>query len=329
MSVYPNPPRPAVSVALCTFNGERHLGDQLGSIASQTRPPDELVACDDASVDGTVAVLERFARSAPFPVRLVRNPCTLGSTANFDQALGRCTGGVAVLCDQDDVWHPDKLRRLAEAFADPAVGLAASDAELIGPAGGPLGGRLWDAVRFPPRERAQVAAGGGPRRWLRGNTLTGATMAVRTDLLPLIRPIPPGWVHDGWIAFVAAAVADCRLLGDPLTRYRLHAGQQIGARRRTLADDWRAARRRDPAHFAAVADAFEALAERLAQHRDRLRDPDLVPLLGRKVLFARTQHQMRMGGRGRRIGPVARSAWAGDYHLFGRGLRELVADLIT
>ena len=56
-----------ISVALCTFNGERFLGEQLASIAAQTRLPAELVVTDDASSDGTVALLEGFAQTAPFP----------------------------------------------------------------------------------------------------------------------------------------------------------------------------------------------------------------------------------------------------------------------
>ncbi len=55
-----------LSVALCTFNGESYLLDQLESIARQTRLPDELVVCDDRSEDGTFAVIDRFAHRVGF-----------------------------------------------------------------------------------------------------------------------------------------------------------------------------------------------------------------------------------------------------------------------
>src|ERR1017187_5313662 len=45
-----------VSVAMCTYNGARFLNDQLESIASQSRLPDELILCDDCSSDDTVAI---------------------------------------------------------------------------------------------------------------------------------------------------------------------------------------------------------------------------------------------------------------------------------
>jgi glycosyltransferase involved in cell wall biosynthesis len=38
-----------MSVTLCTYEGERYLGEQLTSIATQTRLPDEVVVCDDGS----------------------------------------------------------------------------------------------------------------------------------------------------------------------------------------------------------------------------------------------------------------------------------------
>ena len=61
-----------VSVALATYNGAEYLADQLDSFLRQDRPPDELIACDDASSDGTVRLLEAFAPSAPFAVHVYR-----------------------------------------------------------------------------------------------------------------------------------------------------------------------------------------------------------------------------------------------------------------
>ena len=58
------------SIALCTYNGARFLPAQLESILRQTRLPDELIACDDGSTDGTLELLRDFARQAPFQVEL-------------------------------------------------------------------------------------------------------------------------------------------------------------------------------------------------------------------------------------------------------------------
>lgn len=105
-----------ISVALCTFNGARFLDEQLASIAAQTRQPDELVVCDDASSDGTRDILDRFAISASFPVRIIVNDSNRGVITNFRQAIALCTGELTALADQDDVWLPDKLERAEAAL---------------------------------------------------------------------------------------------------------------------------------------------------------------------------------------------------------------------
>src|SRR5260370_27009832 len=100
---------PSISVAMCTFNGARFLPEQLQSIALQTLQPSELVICDDGSTDGTVGILQSFALSARFPVRIFCNQETLGPARNFEKAIGLCDGEIISLCDQDDVWRPEKL----------------------------------------------------------------------------------------------------------------------------------------------------------------------------------------------------------------------------
>ncbi|MGH8050048.1 MAG: glycosyltransferase family 2 protein [Arenimonas sp.] len=99
-----------ISIALCTYNGERFLDEQLASIAGQTRPPDEVVISDDCSTDNTWSILERFEKAAAFPVRIVRNQTNRGVIANFQQTIALCSHEMTALADQDDIWLPDKLK---------------------------------------------------------------------------------------------------------------------------------------------------------------------------------------------------------------------------
>ncbi len=62
-----------ISIALCTYNGANFLSAQLESFIAQTRLPDELIVGDDNSTDETVAVIEAFAKNAPFAVNLEVN----------------------------------------------------------------------------------------------------------------------------------------------------------------------------------------------------------------------------------------------------------------
>ncbi|HZB45894.1 MAG TPA: glycosyltransferase family 2 protein, partial [Pyrinomonadaceae bacterium] len=199
------------SVAMCTYNGARFLREQLDSIAAQTRPPDELVVCDDRSTDSTTALVEEFASSAAFPVRLHVNTENLGSTKNFERAVRLCTGDLIALADQDDVWLPEKLKLSEEALArSPRVGLVFTDAEVVDAALAPLGFTLWQRIDFSANEKARIRRGRGFDVLLEHNVVTGATMAFRAELRPLVLPIPTEGrlIHDGWIALLAAAVSD-------------------------------------------------------------------------------------------------------------------------
>lgn len=104
--------RLTISVALATYNGERFLQEQLNSLAAQTLLPCELVVGDDGSTDGTLDILERFAKTAPFPVRIQCNPTNIGYGQNFLQTATRCRGHWIAFCDQDDVWDYNKLSSL-------------------------------------------------------------------------------------------------------------------------------------------------------------------------------------------------------------------------
>src|SRR5690606_8953402 len=81
-----------ISVAMCTYNGEKYLAEQLESILRQDHPVDELVVCDDGSSDRTIAILNEFAQKAPFVVGIHVNEKNLGSTKNFEKALTLCQG---------------------------------------------------------------------------------------------------------------------------------------------------------------------------------------------------------------------------------------------
>ena len=225
-----------ISVAMCTYNGADFVPAQLASIAEQTRAPDELIICDDASTDKTRAVLESFARTSALPVSLYFSDENAGSVKNFDRAIGLCTGDVIALSDQDDVWNSDKLQRIERLFTEnPGAGLVFSDADLVDKNLRPLDRRLWNAVGFDAQKQKLVRDGRSLDVLVNGWTVTGATMAFRSDYVKLALPIPTNiaMIHDGWIALTIAAVAGVAFIEQPLIKYRQHERQQIGAPKRS------------------------------------------------------------------------------------------------
>ncbi len=99
-------PHDELSVVLATYNGERYLARQLESIKNQARQPDELVVGDDGSVDGTVEILKRFKKTAPFLVTMIHRN-RFGVAMNFLLTLQAAQGNFIAFADQDDVWHPE------------------------------------------------------------------------------------------------------------------------------------------------------------------------------------------------------------------------------
>ena len=217
-----------ISVALCTFNGERFLPQQLASIANQTRLPDELIVCDDRSTDHTVDLVRAFAASAPFPVRIFENEHNLGFARNFEQAIRLCEGNLIALSDQDDIWYPIRLQRSEQEFIDhPEAGLVFSDADVINDENELTGTTMWQQLAFAGKGEHDLLAG----HYLllaKQRFVTGATVMLRASLREHCLPIGQGWIHDEWIALIAAAFFDLRPIAQPLIRYRIHSSQQVG-----------------------------------------------------------------------------------------------------
>lgn len=224
--------RPQLSIALASYNGERYISEQLDSIMHQTRLPDELIISDDASVDATRDIIADFTQHAPFPVRILTNDKRLGSTRNFEMAIRACRGEIIFLCDQDDVWYPEKIAVIEACFMrNPGTGIVFTDADAVDENLNPLGLRLWKAVRFSPRDQAQVAALDAFSVLLKRYIVTGATMAFRSTYRDLVLPFSDIWIHDAWIAMLIGATTDVTALPVPLIAYRQHSGNQIGIRR--------------------------------------------------------------------------------------------------
>lgn len=317
------------SVALCTFNGGPYLAAQLESIAGQSVLPDELVVCDDGSTDGTREILDRFAAASPFAVHVGVNDRRLGTTANFAQAIGRCTGDFIALCDQDDVWHPDKLARYREAFARaPRAGAVFCDAEAVDASLHPLGYTVWRYLRFTRAEQRRMRRGAAFDVLVRRHLVLGLTLAFRAAFRPLVLPIPSDWAHDIWTALIVAAVSDVLPLSAPLVRYRQHAVQQFGVPRLGWRRYIARTRNGSRAEYALHAHRHRAVYDRLAGTADW-------PVDGRRLaaLSAKIAHlEVRAGlpaGRVQRLGAVLRELAARRYQRYAGGWAAAVRDLAS
>ncbi|MBB1518689.1 glycosyltransferase family 2 protein [Pseudomonas sp. SR9] len=214
-----------VAILLSTFNGEKYLAEQLDSIAAQTHQDWVIVASDDGSQDSTLSILEHYRRRfGDDRLRIVKGPGR-GFAANF---LSMATdtsihASFFAFCDQDDLWHPDKLERALTWLEQQPLGSAAlycSRTRLVDATGHPQG--LSPLFDKPPSFRnalVQSLAG--------GNTMVFNRPA--RDLLAQAGNVQV-ISHDWWFYILATGHGGhVHYDPKPTIDYRQHGSNLIGA----------------------------------------------------------------------------------------------------
>jgi glycosyltransferase involved in cell wall biosynthesis len=320
-----------LSIVMCTYNGAAYLQPQLDSLLAQIQLPDEIVLSDDASTDATMQLLEVFAvtaRDAGVDVRLMRHATNVGFVENFSSALRQASGNVLFLCDQDDVWHADKLATMAARFVDdPTLLLLHSDARLVDADGRSMDCSMFDALQMTADEKLAIHDGRAFEVVMRRSFVTGATMAVRRSMIERALPIAADWIHDEWLAAITAAVGKIDFIDAPLIDYRQHGGNQIGARRRTLAMKWRDLILPRGRLLADEAKRLQRLETFLTQ-ATFFDGAARAKQVGEKRLHFERRVAIGQLPRYRRLSPILREARAGFYRRYGTGGRSMLRDLL-
>ncbi len=276
---------------------------------------------DDGSADQTVSLLQSWMADMPFPVRILVNEQNLGSTRNFERAALACTGDIIVFSDQDDAWREDRLAQITAFFrANPAAEAVFSDAEIMDDQSALVGRRIWEEVGFDAVKQAQWLAGDAHNLLIKGYLVTGATLAIRRDLVPLATPFPthvPYLLHDGWLSLLATGHGRMGFINDALVRYRQHGHQQVGfigpGRVVTLRDRMARPRSEKQGYLQQEAQRVDALYTLLMQ-QPGINQEKFVLLRRQKDHYA---HRASLPvGRFSRIGPVFREVMNGNYSSF-------------
>lgn len=199
-----------VSVCMATYNGERFLSEQLGTILHQLGPADEVIVSDDRSTDATLDVIQSLGDPR---IVVLENGGLRGPTYNFENALRRASGDIIFLADQDDVWMARKVDKLRGVLRK--ADLVVSDCEIIDEEGVVLANSFFKL------------RGSGPglvRNFVR-NSYLGCCMAFRRRVLDLALPFPLGLpMHDMWLGMTAELFGTPEFFPGVLVQYRRHSG---------------------------------------------------------------------------------------------------------
>ncbi len=213
------------SVALCTFNGEKYLRKQLDSILEQTVAVDEIVICDDLSTDATLSILNQYKETFPNIFKIHANEKNLRSVKNFEKAISLCENEIVFLCDQDDMWIPEKVEVILNQFKiSPELHVIATNAFIINDDEDMLNvSTIYDIPSKTTKEMKEIL-------FFHQNFCTGATIAMRKEFADDLMPFPPEnlFHHDEWIALKASLKNQLLFLNDRLIKYRIHQNQLVG-----------------------------------------------------------------------------------------------------
>lgn len=219
---------PKVSVCIATRNGEQHIEEQLASILCQLGRDDEVIISDDSSTDETVAIIRGIADER---VRLYENNTFYNAALNFGHALGKASGDVMFLSDQDDVWLPHKIEvtrarmaELEERYGNETPLLVHTDLKVVTVDLETVAESLWRFQKTDPWKGSAI------NRLLVQNTVSGCTVMINKALRDIALPIPTEAImHDWWLALVAASLGEIGHVPEPTLLYRQHRDNNTGA----------------------------------------------------------------------------------------------------
>ncbi len=212
------------TVIILAYKHERFIVEALSAIAIQTRPADEIIVVDDASPDGTPALIEAFIREHPaLPIRFLRNPSNLGVTGSYARAVAIAGGDVIFNAAGDDVSCPKRLERCLDYLAmRPTAFGVITDAEIIDDISRTVG-RL-DNCAGANQPMSLVLDDLPPGvHFLRGRSSCGAAAVYRAAVFREFSPLRADiYAEDDPVAFRAMLLGSCDFLPIAMTRWRRH-----------------------------------------------------------------------------------------------------------
>lgn len=211
-----------LTLVLATHNGALWLPELLRSIGVQTLLPAQVLALDDASTDESLSILHGWK---PWGVQVTVEAHTSnqGAIRSFEELLSKVRTEYFALCDQDDVWLPDKLEKSVRLLASSQASLVYTDLQVVDADLHDVAPSMWRLSNIVPVEGHRVIP------LVLKNCVTGCTVVGRTTLLKSALPFPEGVpMHDWWLATVGACTDGLTPLNDSTVLYRQHGQNQVG-----------------------------------------------------------------------------------------------------
>lgn len=202
---------PLVSVVMCTYNGEKFLRPQIGSVLSQTYSNLELVIVDDASSDNTVQILEEY-KLKDSRVKYFVNEKNLGYNKNFEKAMLLASGEYIAPCDQDDIWAASKIEIMMNEWPEGSLFIYSLSGSFKGD----------DFDNSTDASKVFYSAIDDVHKLVFNSPVHGHACMFKKELVARCLPFPPDIFYDWWISMHAASIGVIGCIPQTLTWHRVH-----------------------------------------------------------------------------------------------------------
>lgn len=225
--------KPIVHILLATYNGKEYIGKMIDSLLSQDYPNIHILVSDDCSDDGTDQILADYAIRYPEIISHYQSGQHFGCAQNhFMHLLHRFQDAPYIMfCDQDDVWHEDKVRKTLDLMLrterEPEIPVLVhtdlrvvdQDLRVISPSFCQHSGFDGNRLAF--------------RQLLVQNVVTGCTAMINRSLAQMACECYCGGkmlMHDWWLALLASSCGKMAFLNEQTIDYRQHGKNSVGAK---------------------------------------------------------------------------------------------------
>lgn len=207
-----------ITILLSTYNGSKYIVDLLGSIKDQTRSPDYMLIKDDCSTDNTVNIIKNYIEINHLTNwKLIVNNINIGWKRNFHSMLAYVKTDCFMFCDQDDIWHADKVEKMMDCMEnDDEIEVLVSNHKEF-------------SNNLPPKTNLRVGIKKSPRRFNTSNLLInrypGCVMCIRSTLINFYDLYwDPSIPHDAYAFLISMARGTLYVFNETLIEYRRHEG---------------------------------------------------------------------------------------------------------
>lgn len=209
--------QPFVSVVLNNYNYGRYLEAAIGSVLGQTYTDFELVVVDDGSTDDSREIAEQFADRAVLMFK--ENG---GQASALNAGVERARGEIVCFLDSDDLWSPEKLQRVVEAFRQsPTIGWVRHKLSVVNSELEPIG------TQVPEFQGSGLFRGDKFHYLERRATVSTSALSLRAEVCAAVFPIPGRELYEG----VGTRLAKLSFDADAYVTSTMHCAREEGGLR--------------------------------------------------------------------------------------------------